>query len=163
MGLPGTRSASPRSARVVSALPTAPADLSRAWAISPVLQGPGWSARYSATWRRSWPLPSRPLGAAAGAAGVVIGITSVKARRNIGRHWRAHAFRHYPGYNLPGEFPPVFPGTTTTLARLFGRSQRHSASNSGNFRANSAQFVTDSRGHRYRPPPRLFRAAGRLL
>jgi hypothetical protein len=33
--------------------------------------------------------------------------------------------------NLPGNFPPVFPGTTTTLARLFGRSQRHSASNPG--------------------------------
>ena len=64
--------------------------------------------------------------------------------------------------NLPGEFPPVFPGTTTTLARLFRRSQRHFASNSGNFRANSAQFVTDSRGHHYRPRPRLFRPAGRL-
>src|SRR6059036_529181 len=101
MGLPGTGLASPRSARVVSALPTAPADLPRALAIAPVLQGPGWSARYSATWRRSWPLPSRPFGAAAGAAGVVIGITSVKARRNIGRHWRAHAFRHYPDFVFP--------------------------------------------------------------
>ena len=64
---------------------------------------------------------------------------------------------------MPGEFPPVFPGTTTTLARLFGRSQRHFASNSGNFRANSAQFVTDSRGRLYRPRLRLFRPAGRLL
>src|SRR5487761_1843828 len=116
MGLPGTRSASPWSARVVSALPTAPADLSRALAISPVLQGPGWSVRYSATWRRSWPLPRRP----SGAAGVVIGITSVKARRNIGRHWRAHAFRHYPGFNYPGEFPPVFPGTTRRYLAFFG-------------------------------------------
>src|SRR6185437_17112185 len=108
MGLPGTRSASPRSARVVSALPTAPADLPRALAISPTLQGPGWSVRYSATWRRSWPLPSRPLGAAAGAAGVVIGITSVKARRNRGRHWRAHAFRHYPGFYFSAGIPPRY-------------------------------------------------------
>ena len=61
-----------------------------------------------------------------------------------------------------GEFPPVFPGTTTTLARLFDRSQRHFASNSGNFRVNSAQFITDSRGHHYRPRPRLFRPVGRL-
>jgi hypothetical protein len=65
--------------------------------------------------------------------------------------------------NFPGEFPPVFPGTTTTLARRFRGSQRLSASNSGNFRANSAQFVTDSRGHRHCPLPRLFRPAGRLL
>jgi hypothetical protein len=32
----------------------------------------------SATWRRSWPLPSRPLGAGAGIAGAVIGNTSGK-------------------------------------------------------------------------------------
>ena len=62
--------------------------------------------------------------------------------------------------NLPGNFPPVFPGTTTTLARLFGRSQRHFASNSGISAPISREFVTDSRGHRYRPPPRLFRRAG---
>ena len=113
---------------VVSALPTAPADLSRALAISPVLQGPGWSARYSATWRRSWPLPSRPLGAAAGAAGVVIGITSVKARRNIAGIGVRTLFAITRDLICQGGFPlAAFPGTTTTLARLFGRSRRHFA------------------------------------
>jgi hypothetical protein len=47
------------------------------------------------------------------------GITSVKARRNIGRHWRAHAFRHYPGFNFPGGISPGISGYTTTLSRLF--------------------------------------------
>ena len=126
IGLPGTRSASPRSVRVVSALPTAPADRSRALAISPGLQGPGWSVRYSATWRRSWPLPSRPFGAA-GAAGAVIGITSVKARRIRGRHWRAHAFRHYPDFRFGRVIFPAISGYATTLSRYFRRSQRLSA------------------------------------
>ena len=94
---------------------------------------------------------------------MVIGITSVKAGRDRGRHWRARAFRHYPGFNSPGEIPPGISGYTTTLSRLFRGSQRLSASNPGNFRVNSALFVTDSHGGRHRPRPRLFRRAGRLL
>ena len=59
------------------------------------------------------------LAAAAGAAGVVIGITSVKARRNIGRHWRAHAFRHYPGFNFPGGIPPGISGYNNDASSPF--------------------------------------------
>jgi hypothetical protein len=52
------------AASVVSALPTAPAERPRPLAISPGVCGPGRAASHSATWRRSWPLPSRPAGAA---------------------------------------------------------------------------------------------------
>src|SRR5271165_2711574 len=133
MGLPGTRSASPLPARVVSALPTAPADLSRALAISPVLQGPGWSARYSATWRRSWPLPSRPFGAAAGAAGAVIGITSVEYEADMGRHWRAHAFRHYPGFYFCRGISPGISGYNNDASSPFWQESTPFRLEFGNF------------------------------
>ena len=90
---------------------------------------------------------------------MVIGITSFKYEAELAGIGVRTLFAITRDSIFVGEFPPVFPGTTTTLARLFGRSQRHSASNSGNFRANSAQFVTDSRGHRYRPLSRLSRPA----
>src|SRR6266851_8603315 len=107
MGLPGTRSASPVPARVVSALPTAPADRPSALAISPVLQGPGWSARYSATWRRSWPFPRRPFGAAG--AGAVIGITSVKYEADYGPALACARFSTLHGILIPrGNSPRHF-------------------------------------------------------
>src|SRR5579859_4425704 len=88
MGLPVRRLASARSARVVRALPTAPAERPRSLAISPTACGPGRAASHSATWRRSWPLPSRPFGPAG--AGAVIGNASVgMRRRELSR--RAHA------------------------------------------------------------------------
>ena len=67
MGVPGSRAASPRLARTVRALPTAPADLPRARAISPGVCGPGLAARCAAVSRRSSPWPSRPVGVVRGA------------------------------------------------------------------------------------------------
>ena len=149
-GLAGHQAASPRSARVVSALPTAPADLSRALAISPVLQGPGWSVRYSATWRRSWPLPSRPLGAAAGAAGAVIGITSVR-RGGIGAGIGVRTlFAITRNSNFPGEFPPVFPGTQRRYLAFSGGVNAFPPRIRGISARIPREFVTDSRG---RPLP----------
>ena len=83
-----------RSAReaAAAAVRDTAAELVRAQARRPALAAANDTAA-----RRQAPLPSRPLGAA-GAAVAVIGITSVKARRNRGRHWRAHAFRHYPEF-----------------------------------------------------------------
>jgi len=78
IGLPVMRAASARSARVASALPTAPAERPRSLAISPGVCGPRRAASHSATWRRSWPLPRRPFGAGAGIAGAVIENTSGK-------------------------------------------------------------------------------------
>src|SRR5579859_5782026 len=139
MGLPGTRSASPRSARVVSALPTAPADLARALAISPVLQGPGWSARYSATWRRSWPLPSRPFGAAAGA---VIGITSVKYEAEYGPALACARFSPLPGILICRGISPGISGYNNDASSPFWQESTPFRLEFGNFRAN---FRGDSR------------------
>src|SRR5216684_1657285 len=105
MGLPGTRSASPLPARVVSALPTAPADLARALAISPVLQGPGWSARYSATWRRSWPLPSRmPRGHPRGGG-----------RDREGDGWGTRVYIHGEGHHREINKRNHLPGAPITI------------------------------------------------
>src|SRR5271157_1444300 len=142
MGLPGTRSASPRPARVVSALPTAPADRPRTLAISPVLQGPGLSARYSATWRRSWPFPSRPFGAAAGAAGAVIGITSVNASPEFSTALACARFSPLPGILIAGEFPPGISGYNNDASSPFWQESTPFRLESGNFRAN---FRGDSR------------------
>ena len=113
MGVPGSRAASPRLARTVRALPTAPADLPRARAISPGVCGPGLAARCAAVSRRSSPWPSRPVGVVRGAerAGGGRGGGGIR-----GGHLGCHPFSlmaitgGYSGSRISGY--------TTTLSRL---------------------------------------------
>ena len=107
MGVPGSRAASPRLARTVRALPTAPADLPRARAISPGVCGPGLAARCAAVSRRSSPWPSRPVGVVRGAgrAGGGRGGGGI-----CGGHLAVPSFLANGYYRRLFRFP-VFPGT----------------------------------------------------